>query len=106
MKKTLFCVALVASLAGCAGAPAPQATSAPAQDAEYAQLVTQAENEIKLAAKTGHLWRDTEKFLEESKAAMNAGDKTKAMSLARKALAQARGAQQQARDNANPKTMF
>src|SRR3990172_2896062 len=91
MKKSLFFAALAAvSLAGCAGG---------AQDKEYNDLAAQAENEIKLANKTGFLWRDTEKFLKESKEAKEAGDTEKAMK-------QAQLAQQQAKDNANPRTMF
>ena len=86
------------------------------KNAEYNKLVAQAENEIKLADKTGFLWRDTEKFLKESKEAKAAADKAQkdgdratahkefdtAMKLAQTAMQQAQMAQQQARDNANP----
>lgn len=80
---------------------------------EYNQLVTQAENEIKLANKTGFLWQNTEKFLKESKEAKAtadaAGDRStkrkefeNAMKLAKKALKEAQLAQEQAKNNANP----
>jgi hypothetical protein len=91
-----------------------------AQEADYNQLVAQAENEIKLADKAGFLWRDTEKTLKDSKEAkINAdkarkeGDKTmadaamaNAVKLANKAIKEAQLAQQQARDNANPVARF
>lgn len=80
---------------------------------EYNQLVTQAENEIKLANKTGFLWQNTEKFLKESKDAKTAADAASdratkrkefenAMKLAKKALKEAQLAQEQAKNNANP----
>ncbi len=108
MKQTLMIGTLVVALAGCASV---------VRDDEYTQLVVQAENEIKLADKTGFLWRDTEKFLKDSKEAKEAADKAadratklkefdKAMKLAQKALKQAQMAQQQARDNANPVVSF
>ncbi|MDO8596527.1 MAG: hypothetical protein Q7R45_07870 [Sulfuricaulis sp.] len=107
MKQTLMIGTLVIALAGCASV---------VRDDEYTQLVVQAENEIKLADKAGFLWRDTEKFLKDSKEAKAAADKAvkdgdratahkefdKAMKLAQKAMKQAQMAQQQARDNANP----
>ena len=76
------------------------------KDAEYATLVAQAENEIKLADKTGFLWRDTEKFLKDSQEAKAAGDTDKAIKLAQKALKQAQMAQQQAKDNVSPVVRF
>ena len=111
MKQTLMIGTLVVALAGCAGA---------VRNDEYTQLVVQAENEIKLADKTGFLWRDTEKFLKESKEAKAAADKAEkdgdrataykefdmAMKLAQKAMKQSQMAQQQARDNANPVASF
>ena len=83
---------------------------------EYNKLVAQAENEIKLADKTGFLWTKTEGLLKDSKEAKAAADKAQkdgdratahkefdtAMKLAQKALKQAQLAQQQARDNTNP----
>lgn len=107
MKKAfLICTAAVA-LAGCAGSYS---------DDEYNKLAAQAENEIKLADKTGFEWRDTDKFMQESKAAKAAADKARqagdsatakkefdqAMKLAKMALTEAQLAQQQARDQANP----
>jgi len=111
MKQTLMIGTLVVALAGCAGV---------VRDDEYTQLAVQAENEIKLAGKTGFLWRDTEKFLKDSKEAKAAADKAekdgdrataykefdKAMKLAQKAMKQAQMAQQQARDNADPVASF
>ena len=107
MKKAfLICTAAVA-LAGCAGSY---------NDDEYNQLAAQAENEIRLADKTGFLWSNTEKFMQESKEAKAAADKARkdgdnttaqkefdtAMKLAKKALTEAKLAEQQAADNINP----
>jgi len=85
-------------LSGCGGTGA--------HEQEYNELVARAENEIKLAAKTGFLWLNTESLLRESKAAQAAGDMDKATALAKKALDEAVLAQQQARANANPKADF
>jgi predicted lipoprotein len=92
MRTALIISVLAVALTACASA---------AQDEEYNQLVTRAENEIKLAGAAGFLWRDTEQFLKESKEAHAAGDRDLAFRLARQALKQAQLAQQQARDNAN-----
>ena len=84
-----------------------------ASNDEYNQLVAQAENEIKLAGKTGFLWQNTEKFLKDSKDAKATADAAndratkrnefdKAMKLAKKALKEAQLAQEQAKSNANP----
>ncbi len=108
MKQTLTLCAVVLTLAGCASS---------INQNEYNQLAADAENEIKLANTTGFLWRDTEKFLKESKDAMAAAlaatdrstresEYTKAMKLAKKALSEAKTAQQQAKDNANPVARF
>lgn len=112
MKRTLtFCILAVA-VTGCA--------SGIIRNDEYNQLVAQAENEVKLADKTGFLWRDTDKFLKDSKEAKAAAEKAvkegdrvtaygefdKAMKLAQKALKQAQLAQQQAKDNAHPAARF
>lgn len=111
MKQTLMIGTLVVALAGCASV---------VNDDEYNKLAAQAENEIKLADKTGFLWLNTEKFMKESKEAkaaadkaMKDGDKTtastefeKAMKLAKNALKEAQLAQQQARDNANPVAIY
>ena len=100
MKQTLMIGTLVVALAGCASV---------VRDDEYTQLVVQAENEIKLADKAGFQWRDTEKFLKDSKEAKDAadkalkdGDRATAAKEFDKAMKQAQMAQQQARDNANP----
>ncbi|MDH3513377.1 MAG: hypothetical protein OEM83_00715 [Gammaproteobacteria bacterium] len=106
MKRSLILGAISLAIVGCASG---------INQEEYNQLSAQAENEIKLANKTGFLWLHTEKFLKESKEAMDAAlkatDRTtrqseydKAMKLAKKALQEAKLAQQQAKDNANPDT--
>lgn len=104
MKHTLLLGAISLAIVGCASA---------VNEKEYNELAAQAENEITLAKKTGFLWLNTEKFLKESKEAMaaatSAGDRATrgkefdtAMKLAKKALQEAKLAQQQAKDNANP----
>ena len=50
MKQTLILCAITLALVGCASG---------INKAEYNQLVTEAENEIKLASKTGFLWNNT-----------------------------------------------
>lgn len=106
MKKALI-VSLLAggfALAGCASqqAAAPQA----AGEKEFNEIVAKAEQEIKLAAQTGFLWTNTEKFLEDAKKAKAEGDMDKAMKLAKKALAEAQDAQKQAKSQANVKADF
>ena len=107
MKNAFMVCALAVALVGCASV---------VNDEEYNMLAAQAENEIKLADKTGFLWLHTEQFMKDSKAAKAAADKAlkdgyktmakndfdKAMKLANKAMKEAQLAQQQARDNANP----
>jgi uncharacterized protein YceK len=107
MKNLLVACTLAVALVGCASV---------VNDDEYNQLAAQAENEIKLADKTGFLWTGTEKLLKDSHAAKDAADKAlkggdsakaktefdKAMKLAKKAMKEAQLAQQQARDNASP----
>jgi copper homeostasis protein CutC len=105
MKKTLIVSVLTGTfaLAGCAGqTPAPQA----AGEKDFKELVAQAEQEIKLAAKTGFLWNNTEKFLEDAKTAQAEGDMNKAMKLAKQALEEARLAQKQAKSQANAKANY
>jgi uncharacterized protein YceK len=111
MKNLLVICTLAVALVGCASV---------VNDDEYNQLATQAENEIKLADKTGFLWTGTEKLMKDSKAAKAAADKAlkdgdrtmaknefdKAMKLAKKAMKEAQLAQQQAKDNANPVISF
>ncbi len=100
MKRILLSTALIAALAGCAG------TTGQGPQDDYSRLVAQTENEIKLAAKTGFLWRDTEELLKQSEDAKAAGDMNKAMKLAKEALRQAQLAQEQARENANPEADY
>lgn len=102
MKKTLIVTVLAGTfaLAGCAG----QQQAGGQKD--FDDLVAKAEQEIKLAAKSGFLWTNTEKFLDEAKKAKAAGDMDKAMKLAKKALAEAQDAQKQAKSQANAKADF
>ena len=107
MKNLLAVCTLAVALVGCASV---------VNDDEYNKLASQAENEIKLADKTGFLWTGTEKLMKDSRVAKAAADKAlkdgyktmakndfdKAMKLANKAMKEAQLAQQQARDNANP----
>lgn len=108
MKQTLISCAVALTLTGCASG---------INESEYNQLATEAENEITLASKAEFLWVNTEKFLAESKKAMAAAlaatdrstresEYNKAMKLAKKALFEAKAAQQQAKDNANPVAHF
>lgn len=111
MKHALLVGTLTVALAGCVSV---------IHEDEYNKLVAQAENEVKLADKTGFLWNNTESFLKESKEAAAAADKAdkegnravaeqefnKAMKLVKKAVLEAQLAQQQAKDNANPVTIF
>lgn len=98
MKKLIALSIVAATVAGCGG-------TAAGED-EYNELAARAENEIRLAAKTGFLWLNTERLMQESKAAHAAGETDKAMELARRAVDEAVLAQQQARDNANVKADF
>ncbi len=66
MKTALTLCAFTLIMAGCASYGTGTGSS---QEADYGQLVAQAENEIKVAEKTGFLWNNTEKFLKESKEA-------------------------------------
>lgn len=97
MKKALVVSVLAIAVSGCAAIRA---------DREYDSLVTQAEAEIKLAQQSGFLWTNTEKFLTDAKEAKQAGDTAKATSLAKKAVEEAKLAQEQAKTNANPKANF
>ncbi len=101
MRKILAVSVLLAALAGCASSPAPTASSG-----EFDELYKQAENEIKLAAKSGFLWNNTEGFLKQAAEAKKAGDMDKAMKAVKKALTEAKLAQQQAKDQADAKANF
>ncbi len=95
MMKILFAVSFTVVLAACASTPSPTS-----QD-EFSRLAAQTENEIRQAEKTGFLWRDTEKLLQEARQTQKAGQHDQAMKLARQAIKQAQLAQQQAKQNAN-----
>ncbi|MHB8622382.1 MAG: hypothetical protein ACYC9J_05670 [Sulfuricaulis sp.] len=113
MKKTLmlYVLPIVLSMTGCAWRD-----NWPTKNEQYNQLISQAEDEIKLADKAGFLWSNTQHYLQDSEEAKAAADKAlengdnsmadsdfdKAMKLAQQALNQAQLAQQQARANANP----
>ncbi len=115
MRAHLVLCTLVIVLTGCAGG-----STSTASNEAYAALVTQTENEIKLASKTGFLWLNTENILKDAQAAKDNADKarqagdhamadsemSKATKLANKALKEAQLAQQQAKDNANPVASF
>jgi hypothetical protein len=90
---TLF-VLVAFLLAGCA---TPATTPAD----EFTRLAARVENEIRVADKTGFLWRDTEGLLQSARDAQLAGRHDEAMRLANAALKQAQLAQTQARENAN-----
>lgn len=91
MKKILLTAVLATALSGCAWI---------AQETEYSELTAQAENELKLAGKTGFMWRDTEKLMPQAKEAKDAGDTEKAIKLVKKAIKEAQLAQTQAQGNA------
>ena len=97
MKKVIAVSLLAFAITGCAGIRA---------DREYHDLVSKAEAELKLAQQSGFLWTNTEKFLQDAKDAKQAGDVAKATSLAKKALDEAKLAQEQAKMNASPKANF
>lgn len=102
MKRILALSVLLVALAGCATGGGSTAATA----ADYDAVYKQAENEIKLAAKTGFLWNNTEGFLKQAEDAKKAGDLDKAVKLAKKALKEAQLAQQQAKDQASAKADF
>jgi len=91
MKKALLTLAIVATsmIGACATGPSAD------------ELIAQAEAEIKVTKGMENLWRDTESMLEDAKKALASGDKSTASQLAKKALSEAKLAQQQAKDNAD-----
>jgi hypothetical protein len=93
-------VALLLTLIGACTTPA----STP--DDDFLRFATQVETEIRLAEKTGFLWRDTDRILREAREAQKAGRHDDAMKLANQALKQAQLAQQQARLGANAAPAF
>jgi hypothetical protein len=111
MKRTILLTACLAlTLGGCAStdskpAAAPAKPAAAAASPELDQTIASAEKEIAAAKKVG-IWRDTEKFLEDAKAAKAAGKNDDALKLAKKALKQAQLAQQQAASQVGAKPVF
>lgn len=97
MKKTtiLLAACLPFFLAGCAEMETKPA-AAVAASPELDQTIANAEKEIAAAKKVNHLWRDTEKFLEDAKKDKAAGKLDDAMKNAKKALKEAIDAQKQA----------
>lgn len=94
MKKSLIIAALTVAIGACATGPDP------------APVIAEAEKEMKAAKSMNYLWRDTGKILKQAKAAAKDGDNEKANKLAKKALSQAKLAQQQAKDNKNAKPVY
>lgn len=95
-------VILVAVLALAVGA----CVTAGKGKSSYEELYTRAQSEIRIAQQMGFLWRDTKKILARSKRAHELGDKDEAMKLATEALRQARLAQEQAKEQANPQIIY
>jgi hypothetical protein len=109
MKKSIWLAAgLVLTLAGCAEMQAQPAAkpAAVAPSAELDGIIANAEKEIAAAKKTNHLWRDTEKFLDEAKKAKADGKTDEALKKAKKALKEAQLAQKQALAEADAKPAF
>lgn len=97
MKKILLPVVLITALSGCTWI---------AQEIEYTELTDRAENELKLAGKTGFMWRDTEKLMAQAKEAKDTGDAEQAIKLVKKAVKQAQLVQAQAQGNAKAGPQF
>jgi L-cysteine S-thiosulfotransferase len=68
---------------------------------EINKLVKQTEQEIAKAKKAGHLWRDTEKMFTRGQQAVKKNEVKSGKALIQQALAQAKAAQKQAKDQAN-----
>lgn len=97
MKKIIIsgAIAVFASgLIGCESGPS------------YDELVASAEKEMSVAKKMKYLWRDTGKIMKQAKKAKDDGDTAKAKQLVQKALDQAKLAQMQAKEQANPKPTY
>lgn len=92
--RTLLVVAFALLLGACAGT-----TATP--DDEFNRLAAQVESEIRAAEKTGFLWRDSERLLQDARTAQKEGRHDDARKLANRALKQAKLAQQQAQNGAN-----
>jgi type IV pilus biogenesis protein CpaD/CtpE len=107
MKKVIFLAVVSLAAAGCASTSGTTNSTAPAAtDAEFNKLVSQAENEIKLANQSGFLWTKTEGFLKDAKDAKAKGDMDTAMKKVKSAIKEAQLAQQQAKDQAKAKAPF
>jgi hypothetical protein len=91
-------IALLVALAFLIGACARPAST---PDDEFSRFAARVESEIRIAEKAGFLWRDTDKLMQDARAAQREGRYDDAMKLANQALRQAQLAQQQARKNAN-----
>ncbi|MCP5142095.1 MAG: SoxXA-binding protein [Chromatiales bacterium] len=96
----------LAALSGVSCASNDAKPAAGAGNAAYDAAVAAASAEIKKAGATGFEWRDTGKFMKDAEEAVKAGDMDKAMKLVAKAESQAKLAQQQAVDQANPDFHF
>jgi len=97
--KTSFNVKLLSTavlslwlVTGCASSSSNGGSKA---NAEATTAIANANDAIKAAKSNDWIWRDTEKFLEEAKAAADAGDNAKAIKLADKARFQAEAAVEQ-----------
>jgi len=97
MKNSLLLAAVILALSACATAPEP---------ADADKAIAAAEKEVAAAKKSGNLWNNTEKFLDEAKKAQKAGDTKGAIKNAKKAMDEAKLAQVQKMDQANPKVHF
>ncbi len=78
---------------GCASSSSSGGGSKASADATAA--IANASDAIKAAKANNWIWRDTEKFVGQAKAAADAGDSTKAIKLADKARFQAEAAVKQ-----------
>jgi len=97
MKKLLLIAAMSLALGACATTPDPM---------EADNAIAAAEKEISAAKKSGFLWNNTEKFLDAAKKDKKEGDIKGAIKNAKKAMDEAKMAQVQAKDQANPKVHF
>jgi len=111
MKNSLLLAAVILALSACATAPEP---------ADADKAIAAAEKEVAAAKKSGNLWNNTEKFLDEAKKAKANGDKAiksekmaeaetffaDAIKNAKKATDEAKLAQIQKMEQANPKVHY
>jgi len=96
MRKTFLTLASALTLAACSSGGG---TTAEAD--EVRQAISAAVEENDKAAEMGFEWRDTQKFIDEARKELEAGNHDKAMELARKAEFQGEQAQEQARAQAD-----